>query len=155
MTINQVEEKWKKYIQAHIVCRNQKAALTAFVKTLHRCSVETKLLHLGRLNRFGRHVNTPFEDATRAQIDDFMSTIDNDSTYDGYVQTIKCFYKFLDKQIATHLKVKKHLKRFTPAELLTPDEVVKLTNATASQMYKTCILTIYESAARMHACKVG
>jgi len=115
MTIDHVEEKWKKYIQAHIACPDQKTTLTAFVKTLHRCSVETKLLHLGRLNRFGCHVNKPFEDATRAQIDDFMSTIDNDSTYDGYVQTIKCFYRFLDKKIATYLKVKKTLKRFTPA----------------------------------------
>jgi len=148
MSINQ-EEKWKRYLERHINHIEQKATLTAFVKTLHRCSVETKLLHLGRLNRVGRRVNKPFEEATRAQIDDFMSTIENDSTYDGYVQTIKCFYKFLDKKIAKHLKVKKHLKRFTPAELLTPEEVVRLANATASQMYKTCILTIYESAARI------
>lgn len=129
----------------------QKATLKAYSKTLHNISESAQYLYVSRMGKFGAFLKKPFEKATKEHIDNFLSGLRNDSTYDNYVENIRHFYnRFIHKKrIVAHLKKRRKLKNFTPAELLIPEEVAKLANAIGDEMLKVFVLALFESCARI------
>jgi len=93
-----------------------------------------------------------YEDAEKRDVDSYLSTIKKESTRNNVLIVIKRFYNDIEKpQAVKDLKAKTiKLKSIPPSQLLTPDEVVELASATGDQEYKTAILTLYESAARVN-----
>ena len=128
----------------------RKEVLESFALSLHNASLRSKYLYLNRLKVFGEKVGKPFQEVNRRDVDAFMSGIEKDGTYNSYVQTLKMFFKWLKKEdVVSELKPRRIDISVSPAELLTTEEVVQLANTTGSVMWKSLILTLYESAARI------
>jgi len=129
-----------------------------YTLSLHGLGENSKEIYLGQMRTFGRFLISRgikrFEDATRKDIDLFLSRYKKDNTKNGYVTRLKYLYGKLLKQseLVEHLKIVNHdIEPVTPAELLTPDEIVKLANEASKrrEMYKIIILALFESCARV------
>lgn len=70
-----------------------------------------------------------------------------------YLLALKYYYRFIGKEdlasnIVTHVK-KSEVKKLLPSELLTPEEIQKMINATKNLMYKTLIAVLWEGGLRI------
>ena len=132
--------------------------LEDYMLSLHSVSEDSKKIYLGQLKTFASFLMSRgikrFQDATSKDKDLFLSRYQKDNTKNGYIARLKYLYGKLLKQpeLVEHLKIVNHdIEPVTPAELLRPDEVVKLANEASKrrEMYKVIILTLYESCARI------
>ena len=132
--------------------------LEDYILSLHGLSESSKEIYLGQMRTFGRFLISRgikrFKDATSKDIDIFLSQYQKDTTKNGYVTRLKYLYGKLLKQpeLVEHLRIVNHdIEPVTPAELLKPNEVVKLANESGKrrEMCKVIILTLYESCARI------
>ena len=132
--------------------------LEDYILSLHGLSESSKEIYLGQMRTFGRFSISRgikrFKDATSKDIDIFLSQYQKDTTKNGYVTRLKYLYGKLLKQpeLVEHLRIVNHdIEPVTPAELLKPNEVVKLANESGKrrEMCKVIILTLYESCARI------
>jgi integrase len=103
-----------------------------------------------------------FEDATKTDFGQFLSTKRSQNTRNLYIFIIKNFYTdYLGKkELVEYLHQKSVKETITPSELLTPEEVMKLAMEVGRrrEMNKVIILTLFESCARISellALKVG
>ncbi|OGD49067.1 hypothetical protein A3K79_06045 [Candidatus Bathyarchaeota archaeon RBG_13_46_16b] len=131
--------------------------IASYLTTMHNLSEGTKEAYLVRLRRFAlflmEHGYTSFEDAGKEAVNEFLSSKKNHSTVNGYITTLKPFYrKFLNKEeVVKGLKYYlEDIQPISPSELLTPDEVIQIAEACGRrrEMYKVITLTFFESCAR-------
>jgi integrase len=128
-----------------------------YLTTMHNLSEGTKEGYLVRLRRFGlfliEHKVDSFEDADKRVVDGFLSSLKSHNTVNGYLTTLKPFYReFLNKK-AVVKGLKYHLEELqpiSPSELLTPDEVIRIAEECGKrrEMYKIIPLVFFESCAR-------
>jgi integrase/recombinase XerD len=94
-----------------------------------------------------------FEEVTKTDIGQFLSTKETQNTKNLYIFIIKSFYKnYLDKdKLVEQLHQKPCEETLTPSELLTPEEVIAIANEAGKRrdMNKVIILTLFESCARI------
>jgi site-specific recombinase XerD len=105
-----------------------------YIQSLHRVSEETKSHYKALLNQFvdylvGKGINT-FEYVSKTEIGQFLSTKKASNTRNLYIFLIKSFYSnYLGKgNLVQQLHRKPEEETITPAELLTPTEVIALAN---------------------------
>lgn len=98
--------------------------LEDYILSLHGLGENSKEVYLGQMRTFGSFLIgrgiKRFEDATRKDIDLFLSRYKKDNTKNGYVTRLKYLYGKLLKQpeLVEHLKIVDHdIEPVTPAEL--------------------------------------
>ena len=139
----EMNKKLEDYILSlHGICEDSRTNYKSQVRTLARFLTKRGIER--------------FEDASSKDIDLFLSGYQKDSTRNVYIVRVKHLYsKFLKlPDLVQHLKISNtELPPVTPSELLTPEEIVKLANASCKrrELYKVVILVAFESCA-MHAC---
>lgn len=128
-----------------------------YLTTMHNLSEGTKEGYLVRLRRFGlfliEHKVDSFEDADKRVVDGFLSSLKSHNTVNGYLTTLKPFYReFLNKKaVVKGLKYyPEEVQPISPSELLTPDEVIRIAEECGKrrEMYKIIPLVFFESCAR-------
>ena len=147
------EEKVRKFLNDPELTVKQRETLGKFVNTKHRASARSKLVYVHWLRMFIKAVGKEFDEVTREDIDSYLSAVKTDGTYNNTVTILKKFYK-KRKDLKLNdedegLKHRKYDMSIPTSELLTPEEVVKLANATGNEMLKSLVLTGFESCARM------
>lgn len=111
-----------------------KEQITEYVLSLHDVSDGTKEQYSSCLDSFTNYLTSKeinrFEDVTKKDIGQFLSTKQKQNTRNLYIFIIKSFYKnYLDNEnIVEHLHQKPIEETITPSELLTPEEVIALDN---------------------------
>jgi integrase len=147
----------REYISIDGLNEKIQQTIASYLATMHNLSEGTKEGYLVRLRRFAlflmEHGCTSFEDAGKEAVNEFLSSKKNHSTVNGYITTLKPFYReFLNKEeVIKSLKYYlEEVQPISPSELLTPDEVVKIAEACGRrrEMYKVIALTLFESCAR-------
>jgi site-specific recombinase XerD len=134
-----------------------KMEITDYALSLHEVNEETKEVYVSCLNSFAKYLKNKginrFNDVTKKDIGQFLSTKQKQSTRNLYIFIIKNFYKnYLDNEdLVKHLHQKSTEETITPSELLTLEEVIALANETGKRrdMYKVITLTLFESCARI------
>jgi integrase/recombinase XerD len=128
-----------------------------YLATMHNLSDGSKEGYLVRLRRFGlflmEHNCEAFEDADKEEVDEFLSGFKSHNTVNGYITTLKPFYREFLKREGPVKGLKYYLEEIqpiSPAELLTPDEVIKISEECGKrrEMYKIIPLVFFESCAR-------
>jgi integrase len=128
-----------------------------YLATMHNLADGTKEGYLVRLRRFAlfliKQGYASFEDADKRVVDEFLSTLKCHATVNGYITTLKPFYReFLKREEAVKgLKYYlEDIQPISPSELLTPNEVVKIAEECGRrrEMYKVIPLVFFESCAR-------
>ena len=128
-----------------------------YLTTMHNLSEGTKEGYLVRLRRFAifliEHGYASFEDADKEILDRFLSGMKSHNTVNGYLTTLKPFYReFLNKKtVVKGLKYYlEEVQPISPSELLTPDEVIRIAEECGKrrEMYKVIPLVFFESCAR-------
>jgi len=123
--------------------------------SLHSAKITTKLDYLVRLKKFGEFIKEEnierFEDVTRKNIDLFLSRLKTVGTRNAYICGLKTFYKWLgyEETMKSFKPKNQHNNNITPSQLLTPEDVVNLSNHMATEKNKVLTLTLFESAARI------
>ena len=147
------KEQWQKYTQnalEKVRDERQQHTLRRFLKSLSNTIARTRYIYIQRLMKLGTRINKPYEEMNNEDLCDFFYSIDKDGTYNSYLQTIKKFFEWLGKkETVQNLKQRKTDISISPSELLTTEDVISLASATGSLMWKTLILTLFESAARV------
>ena len=138
-------------------CERMQETIEDYMLSLHGVSETSKESYMSIIRTLGRFLKNRgverFEDVRSKDIDLFLSNY-KDSTKNVYIIRLKHFYGTYLKlpSLVEHLKLSKvDLEPITPAELLTPDEVVELANNASQrrESYKIIILTLFESCARI------
>ena len=138
-------------------CERMQETLEDYMLSLHGVSETSKESYMSIIRTLGRFLKNRgverFEDVRSKDIDLFLSNY-KDSTKNVYIIRLKHFYGTYLKlpSLVEHLKATKvDLEPITPAELLTPDEVVKLANNASQrrESYKIIVLVLFESCARI------
>jgi site-specific recombinase XerD len=129
-----------------------------YVQSLHQVSEETKSHYRALLNQFaaylvGKGIKS-FEDVSKTEIGQFLSSKKTSNTRNIYLFLIKSFYSnYLGKEkLVQHLHQKPERETITPSELLSPEEVITLANEAGKKrdMYKVVTLTLFGSCARIN-----
>ena len=142
-------------LEAETLPPKMREALKEWYKSLHNIKLRTRLNYLFIVKKFGEYLvengKQRFEDAGKKDVDSYLSTINKESTHNSVLIVIKRFYNDIKKsEVVKTLKAKSiDLKSIPPSQLITPEEIVELAGATGDQEYKTAILTLYESSARV------
>ena len=138
-------------------CERMQETLEDYMLSLHGVNETSKESYKSIIRTLGRFLKNReverYEDAKSKDIDLFLSNY-KDSTKNVYIIRLKHFFGTFLKQpaLVEHLKLSKvDLEPITPAELLTPEEVVKLANNASQrrESYKVIILVLFESCARI------
>ena len=128
-----------------------------YLTTMHNLSEGTKEGYLVRLRRFAlfliKQGYVSFEDADKKILDRFLSGMKSHNTVNGYLTTLKPFYRELLNKKAVVKGLKYYLEEIqpiSPGELLTPDEVIRIAEECGKrrEMYKVIPLVFFESCAR-------
>ena len=134
-----------------------KEQIKDYLMSLHNVSEGTKHHYASCFESFIQYLENKgiksFEEVTKTDIGQFLSTKQTQNTKNLYIFIIKSFYKnYLDKdKLVEHLHQKPCEETITPSELLTPEEVIALANEAGKRrdMNKVIILTLFESCARI------
>ena len=142
-------------LEAETLTPQMLETLKEWNNSLHNVKIRTRLIYLVVVKKFGEYLlerdKRSFKDAEKRDVDAYLSTINKESTHNSVLILVKRFYNDIKKpEVVKGLKAKSiDLKPIPPSQLLTPDEVVELASATGDLEYKTAILTLYESSARI------
>jgi integrase/recombinase XerD len=138
-----------------------KCSLTEVVKdyldTLHNSSEQTKRNYVQHFNTFIKFLEKKgiktFESVTRKDIEQYLSTKKAKSTKNLDIFIIKNFFtKYLNKEdLVKNLHQKVAMEEITPAELLTPQEVMAIATEAGkrTERNKVIVLALFESCARI------
>jgi len=115
--------------------------------------------YVQELRKLGELLGKPFDEATRADIEDLVAKLErlplSARTKRDHKAALKLFYRWLRgadeypeevRWIKTTLKLKDFL---LPEDLLTEEDVKKLVEAASNPRDKAFIMTLYESGARI------
>ncbi len=136
-------------------CLNE--AVKDYLDTLHNSSEQTKHNYVQHFNSFIKFLETKgiktFESVTRKDIEQYLSTKKTKSSKNLDIFLIKNFFtKYLGKEdLVKDLHQKIVMEEITPAELLTPQEVMAIAIEAGKRRdrNKVIILTLFESCARI------
>ena len=124
-----------------------------------RTSESTKEHYLSFLRKFGlwliRKGKRNFIEAEKSDIDQFLANHNKNNTKNNIITVLKPFYRdFLNRpKIVEGIDYyREEQEPITPSEVLTPEEIIQLANEGGKRrdMYKTAILALYESCARIN-----
>jgi site-specific recombinase XerD len=157
--IRPIPKSWiiDEYEKCGGLTEEMKTRMTEYLLSLHGVRENTKHDYLTKIKLFGIFLSKQgimtLEDASKHDIDLFLSKYANENTKNLFIHAFRSFYRFLNKEeVITHLKFYKvELEEITPSEILTPEEVVELASESGRrrELYKPLILTLYESCARI------
>ena len=134
---------------------NLKEQINDYLMSLHDVSEDTNQRYASCFDSFVQYLEKEgiksFEEVTKTDIGQFLSTKKTQNTKNIYIFIIKSFYKnYLDKdKLVEQLHQKTTEETITPSELLTPEEVIANEAGKKRDMDKVIILTLFESCARI------
>lgn len=156
MAIEQrIQGQIQRILNSETLTNQMRTKLSEYHNSLHNAKLTTKLDYLVRLKKLGEHAQRrgvkKFEELTKTEIDLFLSRLKTVGTRNAYISGMKTFYRWLGhEEIVKDFKPKKNRNNnITPSQLLTPEDIVKLTKHMPTEKIRVLVLTLFESAARI------
>ena len=157
--VSPVPKSWiiEEYEKCEQLTEEMKGRMTEYLLSLHGIKENSKHEYLSKTKKLGAFLTQceimRFEDASKMDLDLYLSKYHSEYTLNLYIYVFKSFYKFLDlPEVTSNLKFYNvELEQITPSEILTPEEVIATAKEAGKrrEMYTVVILTLYESCARI------